>query len=400
MRICLITTEYPPEVYYGGIATYTCTVARGLIALGDEVHVVAKTRAVPRHESVEGVHLHWVGDRRPRALLPLRWLGLTTEWLVHFGRNVSRTLDDIERRFGRLDIVEAPETQAPGLWVCRRKRRPFITQLHNPGYLTRLQSGESVESTDHRLRDLMERRQTLRSTAVSAPSRVIADRVAADWRLDGKRIRVIPHPLPPLPAVEDDSDREATLSGKQYMLFYGRLQVLKGVHILAQALPEVLNRFPDLHMAFVARDLPYLGGSMKGYILSCCAGLESRLVFFDKLPHERLAPFIRNAELCVLPSLWEAFQLTCLESLGLGKVTVACRGTGAEEIVEDGVSGLLAEPGSVESLKNALLRVLTMAASERAVFGERASRRAQEFDVAKICAKRHEFYESLREGRR
>jgi glycosyltransferase involved in cell wall biosynthesis len=345
------------------------------------------------------VHVRWVGDQRPKALLPLRWLGLATEWLVHYSGNVARALDEIEGRFGPLDIVEAPETQAAGLWACGRRGRPFVTQLQNPDYLTRLYTGETGQTVDHRLREWMERRQTRRSAAIVAPSAIIAERVAEDWRLDRARITVIPHPLPPLPASEDESAYHDALAGRRYMLFFGRLQTLKGVHVIAQALPDVLREFPDLHMAFVARDLPYLDGTMKGYILRYCAGLESRLVFIEKLPHEQLMPIIRHAEVCVLPSLWEAFQLTCLESLGLGKLTIVCRRTGAAEIVEEGVSGFLVEPGSVEELRNAMCRTLAMPETERAAFSERAARRAREFDVAKICARRREFYRSLCGGR-
>lgn len=71
------------------------------------------------------------------------------------------------------------------------------------------------------------------------------------------------------------------------------------------------------------------------------------------------ADLLRNATVCAVPSVWqEAFGLSVLEMMVRGRAVVASRVGGISEIVEDGVSGLLAPPRDVSALADALTKVL------------------------------------------
>jgi glycosyltransferase involved in cell wall biosynthesis len=76
-------------------------------------------------------------------------------------------------------------------------------------------------------------------------------------------------------------------------------------------------------------------------------------------PRIELGPAIRGAAVCCFPSLWENYPNVCLEALALGKLVVGSNAGGMSEQIEHGVSGLLFESGSIESLKDALRRALT-----------------------------------------
>jgi glycosyltransferase involved in cell wall biosynthesis len=85
-------------------------------------------------------------------------------------------------------------------------------------------------------------------------------------------------------------------------------------------------------------------------------GLAGRCEFtgwFDGEIHDLLSTF----DIFVLPSLWEGFPYVLLEAMRAGLPIVSTRVGGVPEAIEDGVSGILVEPASAESLVDALARV-------------------------------------------
>ena len=60
----------------------------------------------------------------------------------------------------------------------------------------------------------------------------------------------------------------------------------------------------------------------------------------------------------LLSSAWENFPHTVVESLAVGTPVIATRTGGVAEVLEDGVNGLVVEPGDVEALAAAIGRFL------------------------------------------
>jgi glycosyltransferase involved in cell wall biosynthesis len=56
----------------------------------------------------------------------------------------------------------------------------------------------------------------------------------------------------------------------------------------------------------------------------------------------------------VAPSRYESFGLVFLEARMFGKPVIGCRAGGMIEVIEEGVTGLLAEPGDAASLEASL----------------------------------------------
>ena len=73
--------------------------------------------------------------------------------------------------------------------------------------------------------------------------------------------------------------------------------------------------------------------------------------FHGHLEHKSVDEFIRNSKIIILCSIcYEGFPLILLETMRLGRPVIASRIGGIPEIVEDGVTGLLFEPGNSEDL--------------------------------------------------
>jgi N-acetyl-alpha-D-glucosaminyl L-malate synthase BshA len=120
-------------------------------------------------------------------------------------------------------------------------------------------------------------------------------------------------------------------------------------------------------------------------------GLESS-VRFAGMPRD-LAPLLREADLFLLPSASESFGLAALEALSCGVPVVGSRIGGLPEVV--GEAGALFEPGDVEGMAVAAIRILADAA-EHARLRRAARERAVRLFAAPLVLERWEaLYRSL-----
>ena len=93
-------------------------------------------------------------------------------------------------------------------------------------------------------------------------------------------------------------------------------------------------------------------------------GVASRVTFHGSLTENGVAGVLGGADVFVLPSViapdgdMEGIPVALMEALATGLPAVATRHSGVPELIEDGVTGYLAEPGDPASLRGALLRAL------------------------------------------
>ena len=88
-------------------------------------------------------------------------------------------------------------------------------------------------------------------------------------------------------------------------------------------------------------------------------GVNSRVKFFGRLTYEQTMEEMAQCDVFSLPSRGEPFGKVYLEAMARGRPVIGCRGAGAEEMVKDGLEGLLVEPRDLKNLKAALLRLLS-----------------------------------------
>jgi glycogen(starch) synthase len=386
MNICLVSSEYPPERHVGGIGTYTYNVARSLAKIGHEVHVVTSTRGVPGSQMVEGVHVHRILDVRVRPQ-ELR--------LLYYAHKVAKTIAGIQHEF---DIVQASEFRGEALVHAMRKRSPLVTRLATPFYLTERLNGRG-SGASRPVWNWMERSQTVRSDGVLSSTRVLARTVEQEWRMDPSRVEVIPNSVDVerIRRLGTAGEVPAALRDGEYLIYFGRLEERKGVHILADALQPVLENFPNLRMVFVGGDSGYRGTPMRDHIVERIAGRKANLVFFDNLAQEELFPLVRHAKMVVLPSLWEAFGFVCVEAMALGRPVVASSGSGFEEIIQDGVSGHLVPPGNATALAEKITACLRDEEGLARVSCN-ADVRACDFQTSRVVPRLVDYYERVREA--
>lgn len=385
MRICLISREYPPETHIGGIASYTYKTAAALTRLGHEVHVVTAAWKPCADYEENGVHVHRFEEPRvkPRELQA-----------VAHARRVAATIANVP---GRFDVIQACEWGGEAAWYALTpgRRAPLVTRLATPLFLIEQLNQNSRYGARGLVFRYMEYTQTRRSDGIISPTRALAEIVCRGWKIAPERVTVVPTGMDPAPVLANsDGPLPEVVQHQDYLLYFGRLEERKGVHILGQALPAVLKAHPALKAVFVGDDLSYRGGSMREAITAMNQAQADRLIFLPRLPQRELFPIIKAARLVTLPSLWENLANTCLETMQLGRPVLATKRCGFEEVIEDGASGFLVEPGDAPDLERRLLEVLADTKLLERV-GAGALRRVEDFAIDPMAARLADYYAQL-----
>ncbi len=171
-----------------------------------------------------------------------------------------------------------------------------------------------------------------------------------------------------------------------------RLQRWKGVHLLLEALPDVIGRHQDVHCVVVGgvHELePDYEPALRRTVADL--GLEGRVIFAGRQPEVEL--WIQAMDVVVNASADEPFGLTIVEAMALGKPVVAAASGGPLEIIHDAVDGLLVPQGDARGLASAVVRLL--ADPELAGrLGQAAQRRAGEFSSRRYAVR---FAEAVRD---
>lgn len=389
LRIAFATPIYVTEKRFdGGLAQYIHRVARSLAGLGHDVHVITVSEIDEAEFEHEGVAVHrvMVSKAWPRLNWLTRYRLTTTTYQLDLSVQVYRKLKKLNAT--PFDLVQIPNSSYCGLVSRVFLRVPHV--LRASSYLPLYNSISGVtRSLDSRTVERLEALQFRLSENIFCPSHTLHRTLAGHARLD--RARVIRTPCYIETTEWDHSVYERQMKGKKYLLYFGRFDLLKGFHILAEALPRLLERCADAHVVFVGRDIKSaLAPSMAEYACKLSASFADRLHILDRLPHSQLYPIIAGAHLIVLPSLAENSPNACLEAMALGKPVIGTLGASFEELISDGETGFLVSPNRADELAERLIHAWMHPRLEE--IGEAARQRVREFSPDKAVEKLLAYY--------
>jgi glycosyltransferase involved in cell wall biosynthesis len=129
---------------------------------------------------------------------------------------------------------------------------------------------------------------------------------------------------------------------------------LKGLSYLLEAMAKLRTERDDIRLTIIGR--PREGASAD---LIDKLGLRPHIDFVSGVPDERIVELYAEAELAVVPSLYEGFSLPAIEAMSTGICLVATDGGALPEVTgTDGDTVVQCKAGDVESLAAALRRGL------------------------------------------
>jgi len=145
----------------------------------------------------------------------------------------------------------------------------------------------------------------------------------------------------------------APLPERPVVLFVGVLERYKAVDVLAEAWRLAGPRVPEAMLHLVGR------GALHETAAALVGDLPAQARWTESLSTPDVARALDEATVLVLPSRSEGLGRVVVEAFCRGRGVVGSRVGGIPDIVEDGISGVLVEPGDPQGLADALVRVLS-----------------------------------------
>lgn len=213
-----------------------------------------------------------------------------------------------------------------------------------------------------------------------------------------EKISVIPNGIVPVKLNEADRSevRKQMGAGENdvVLLSVGRLVYQKAHEYLVFAMPAVLMELPNVKVGMCGDGL--LRADLEKQIQSL--GLKKEIKLFGM--QANVTKYLAAADVFILPSRWEGLPIALLEAMSAGLPVIATRVEGVDEVVEEGVHGVLVQPESTEELAKAILQ-LSKDAAQRQRMGSAARLRVLErYTVDRMCERYLKLFEHrLGEGK-
>ncbi|MBI5874722.1 MAG: glycosyltransferase family 4 protein [Deltaproteobacteria bacterium] len=163
----------------------------------------------------------------------------------------------------------------------------------------------------------------------------------------------------------------------------------KGHHTLLDAIPFVLKEIPNVTFLF-AGDGPQRENIEKKLSELGIAGSVKLLGLRKDIPE-----ILKTIDLFVLPTLQEALGTSFLEAMAMSKPVVGTRVGGVPEVVNEGVSGMLVEPGNSAALADAIINLLK-SRDKMKKMGDEGRRIVEiKYSVDVMVKNLYDFYKSI-----
>ncbi|HKP72260.1 MAG TPA: glycosyltransferase [Pyrinomonadaceae bacterium] len=232
---------------------------------------------------------------------------------------------------------------------------PLITSLQAPNYdpqTVRVANWSPIKINGLRWLDKVSARWS--NPSFVACSNFVRQSTMARLGVAASRIRVIynsvdPNTLRCEPGEPPALRRSLEIPEDAFLyVTVGRLEPPKGHAYLVRAFAEVAATRPRAYLAIVGEGP--LASDLKG--LAAQLGVADRLRLLGR--RKDVGACLEMSDAYVFPTLFEGFGIALVEAMFKGLPSAASRVGPIPEIIEDGVSGLLFTPGSVEELRAAM----------------------------------------------
>jgi glycosyltransferase involved in cell wall biosynthesis len=350
LKILTVLTYYRPHT--SGLTIYAERLARAFARRGHQVTVLTTQydKALPRQEMLDGVKV----IRLPVAVRVSKGVLAPTFGLV--ATKLAWENDVVQ--------LHLPQFDAPG--VAFRGRlfgKPVVLTYHcdlllPPGFFNRMVN--LVVQFQNNMAGLL-------ASHIVTYTQDYADHSAFLSRYRKKLTPILP-PVE-LPAVlhgaEDEFAKQHQLSTRKPVIgMAARFAAEKGVEVLLDAMPKILEKFPNAQVLFAGQYQDVMGEQIYAdRLMPRIREFQDggHWKFLGVLNPEQMAAFYPNLDALVVPSLnsTEAFGLVQIEAMLNNVPCVASALPGVRQPVRMHSMGEVAEIGSANDLADGLLKVLS-----------------------------------------
>jgi glycosyltransferase involved in cell wall biosynthesis len=386
MNVLTLTWEYPPHVV-GGLGAHVGHLAPELAERDVHMHVVTpRLKGGPAEESSGQLEISRVdGDT----------------YAPDFVENVLIVNDYL---YGRAAAIVGTE---PGPWLVhahdwlagpaanRLKQDfdlPFLATIHatehgrNQGIHTELQA--RIHQQEWQLAN--------DADSLIACSRFMADQIEEVFQVPASKLEVIPNGVDVVRLTTEAFDHTAFRQGyvggdEKLVLYVGRLVAEKGIYVVLDALPKVLELRPDTKVVVVGSGPSLEDARWK----ASQANLSEHIQFTGFVSEETRNRLYQVADLAIFPSVYEPFGIVALEAMALGTPVVVSNAGGLVEVVEREETGVVVEAGSPDSLAWGIVHALEQPNISQCRAQRAHDKAVSEFNWAVVAQRTLKTYQRL-----
>ena len=375
MKIAFFSYEYPPETGGGGIGTYLTQMVLHLPKYG---HYPVVFCATAKQEAF------WENENVYR--IPAKNYETYNINLPSYFSTINKKID--------FDIAEGTDFRACGIEVMKQfPNLPFVVRAHTANYIidqflynpltfkakARFILGglkkfqlpylpKPPQECDY----LIEKEIVSNCTELQSPSESLAKMYKQMGWVNN--YQVVPFFYEPTPEILSVSSTSKNKEIK--VVFYGRLEIRKGVLEIAKAMPQLLKKYPTLQFYFygTTANSPISGIDMLTYLQGKLKKYTNNVFFKGAFKPEDISLVLQSGDIFLFPSRYDNAPLACFEGMAAGKSVIGSRNGGMAEIIEEGVSGLLVDS---EDYRQIIEKVSLLVESDikRISLGENARKR-------------------------
>ncbi|WP_440112244.1 glycosyltransferase family 4 protein [Paenibacillus sp. QZ-Y1] len=386
MRVLLVT--YWELTHMGGIWTYVKQLAERLMALGVEVDIMG-TNGANNEVYVRNLNRAFSKDKvwpmLQAKLNPTDLPQFTADSLLAY-YELNRYAFEMAAAYLGVDHYDVIHAQDPVAAVAMKRilnhNTPLVTSYH--GALAReafydaqntnpqLTLAAYLQSKRGRYFLSLEERSAEQSELILVSSHWIKSTLT-ELRVPESKFRLIPYAvdLPAYRASASVKFRQRPPAGKKVIAFTGRLEYIKGVHVLIKALSSLKKSRSDW-VCWIAGD-----GNLIHELRSQAieAGVGNDVVFWGKL--DNIPSFLQRAHIYVQPSLQDTQPFSVTEAQLAGVPVIVSGTAGMPEMIDPERTGWVVPPQDADAL-SALLNALLHDGAARARVGAQAKAWAEQ----------------------
>jgi len=351
LSVMMLTWEFPPRII-GGISPHVYYLSKSLARNGAKVYVVTcDFPGAPQHEVVDGVQVLRIDSYKNPSPDFATWVYLMN---VNMQKEAAALVNSLG---GKIDVFHAHDwlVATAGIGLKHVFRKPLFATMHS----TEIGRRNGIHFDYERMIHETEAWLTYEAWKVICCSDYMVSHVRWAFGLPEDKLVMVPNGVnTEVYAGHGEDLREFrskfALPEEKIVLFVGRLVYEKGVHVLVNAVPKVLEK---ANAKFIIVGNGYMKEQLSGLVKSM--GLAHKVLFTGFVDDETLRKLQRCADVSVVPSLFEPFGIVALEAMAARSPVVVSDTGGLSEIVEHDVSGVKVYVNNPDSLAWGINRVLT-----------------------------------------
>lgn len=385
MKILYISKALPFS-YKGGIQTHVWELSKWMIRQGHDVSILTagglKKGFVQKE--IEGRTIFEI------PYLPGRYIPVYSLFLedYFFNRAVLRWLRKHNRDY---DIIHIQGRS--GCLYPKRKRptdTPCVSTFHGTSQGEyEAAKGSSIQQKKYLHQKYMtpfELEVLKYSDQVVAVSNEMKSRMLREYGPTSERAKIIYNGIDSEGYEENRTEQDPNL-----LLFVGRIAAVKGLYSLVDAMVKVAQPV-TLVLIGAGPDQPALEDQIEQL------GLTERIKFIGTKDTHEVQQWLYKSFALVLPSFHESQGIVLMEANVCERPVVASNIPGIDEVVTDGVNGLLFEAGDIEQIAGTINKLFSMP-KEAAEMGKRGRDIVLEkFSWERIALETKELYQKLLEN--